>query len=355
MRITNRLGLPAALVAACQNDPYDPGDSDISITRLIAPPRQVALVKQYNDVLSEDVADRIWALRSQGIHSVLERACDPDPRRAAMVDSIRSVTTLIDTLGGEQISLELTKQGLVDLLTLYPPSPEAANEIAEVRWDTTCFGWKVSGKLDLVSVADRHLWDWKDTSVWSIKRALDPALKGKEVKWEQQANLLRLFGVKYDHTIDHVGAIAFGRDWRKNEKRRYGNDYPDHEVSVVPLKTWPLERARDFLEDRVALHQQAQRGELPECTADERLEQPSIYAAYKIGNVNASKLFGRKPTDGGRPAGDEYVASRKGYELRVRPGESVGCASYCSALSVCTQGQAIVAADAARATKETEE
>jgi len=289
MRITNRLNLPEALVAACSNDPYDPGTADISITRLIAPPRQVALMRQHEGELTEDVADRIWALRSQGIHAILERAA-------------------------------------------------GVNEIAEVRWEVDCLGWRVSGKLDLVTLTKKKLTDWKDTSVWSIKDALDPKTTGK-VEWEQQVNLLAHFGRQNGHpNIHEVEVVAFGRDFRKNERRNYPESYPEHEVSVIPLPLWPTAQCQAFLEARVALHQQARRV-LPQCTPEERWEKPTVFAVAKIGNKNALRLY---PS---RVLADAHADLDPRLEVRVRPGESPRCEGhYCSALPFCTQGQAIIAA-----------
>lgn len=293
MIVTNRKNLPQALVAACSNDPYDPGTADISITRLLAPPRQVALMKQHAHELTEDVADRIWALRSQGIHAVLERAA-------------------------------------------------GANEIAEVRWERQCLNWRVSGKLDLVSLADGCLTDWKDTSVWSIKDALDPKTEGKK-EWEQQVNLLAYFGLHHGYTVKSVQVVAFGRDWRKNEKLRFGEDYPDAEVTVIPLPLWDQPKAQRFLEDRVSLHQQSRLSveknyPLMECTPEERWEQPTIYAVHKGTNRTAVRLYGTEAE------AQRHVRSQPGLAVQVRPGKSPRCAQYCSALPWCEQGQRVVAA-----------
>lgn len=286
MKITNRLGLPEALVEACRNDPYDAGDADISLTRLISPPRMVALMRAHDHELEEDVADRIWALRSQGMHTVLERAA-------------------------------------------------GVNEIAEIRWTIKCLGWKVSGKLDLVSLLNGVLTDWKDTSVWSIKDALDPTSHGKQ-EWEQQTNLLAYFGRRYDHSITAVQVVAFGRDWRRREKLRYGGDYPEHEVSVVPLPLWSDERCQQFLEERVRLHQAA-RKELPICSSGERWEKPTIYAVHKRRGETVNKGALRVYED--RTIAETHVAQDPaGLVLQVRPPESPRC-GYCSAFGACTQGQ----------------
>lgn len=73
-RITNKLGLPEAIVEAVKNDPYDPGHADISATGLISPPRKRALERTHRNDMEEDASDRIWALIGQSVHTILERA-----------------------------------------------------------------------------------------------------------------------------------------------------------------------------------------------------------------------------------------------------------------------------------------
>lgn len=335
MKITNRKNLPAALVRACENDPYDPGTADISITRLVAPPRQVALMKLHAEELVEDVADRIWALRSQGIHCVLERAVDTDAKRAHLVAALKEVERAIEAGVGGLLEI---REGLKLELTYHPPSTDAPNEIAEVRWERAALGWRVSGKLDLVTVAQGKLTDWKDTSVWSIKDALDANTAGSGKKeWTAQVNLLALFGRGYNYTICEVEVGAFGRDWRRNEKLRF-DDYPDDEVTVVPQPLWDETDAVAYLEKRVALHQQAQAGRLPECSPDERWEKPTIYAVTKKGRKTAVRLY-ESPT-----LAQQHADSQSDLTVAVRPGESPRCATYCGALPFCDQGQKILAA-----------
>lgn len=358
MKITNRKNLPAALVRACENDPYDPGTADISITRLVAPPRQVALIKQHTDEITNDVADRIWALRSQGIHCVLERAVDTNPKRAAVVNAYKAIqetiSLLIDdpSVAHQPAATAAAKVlmpalvGLESLVRSIPPSPDAPNEIAEVRWEREALGWRVSGKLDLVTVAQGKLTDWKDTSVWSIKDALDARTAGSGKKeWTAQVNLLGLFGRGYGYRIRQVEVGAFGRDWRRNEKLRY-DDYPDDEVTVVPQPLWSEAEAIRYLEERVALHQPAQAGKLPDCTPEERWEKPTQYAVTKKGRKTAVRLYEN------RTLADQHAASQPDLTVVVRPGESTRCAQYCDALPFCDQGQKILAALAASTPKE---
>ena len=74
MKLTNKSNLPEAIKRAVENDPYDSSGSDISTTKLIAPPRIRVLQKRNWDSLEEDVSNRIWSLLGQSVHHIIERA-----------------------------------------------------------------------------------------------------------------------------------------------------------------------------------------------------------------------------------------------------------------------------------------
>ena len=74
MKLTNKSNLPSVIKRAVLNDPYDGSGSDISTTRLIAPPRIKVLEEKHWDEIEEDLSDKIWALLGSSVHSVIERA-----------------------------------------------------------------------------------------------------------------------------------------------------------------------------------------------------------------------------------------------------------------------------------------
>jgi hypothetical protein len=280
--------LPQPLIAAVMNDPYEDGGADISVTRLISPPRQVALAVQYKGSadVQEDPADRIWSLIGQSVHTILERA---------NVDGI-----------------------------------------AEKRLWLYCRKWKVSGGFDHLALEPNlTLSDYKVTSVWKVKAAL----REQEIdEWEQQLNLLAHLARQEGYAIDKLQIVALMRDWRKQERLRYGAEYPERQVAVIPIPLWSERRAQDFLEERVAIHQAA-RVELPECTNDERWMRPIQWAAMKKGRKSAVKLFTDKAlaeafVEATREVKQEHLT------LTERPGEYVRCANYCSVANVCAQWQA---------------
>lgn len=133
MKITNKYGLPEALVAAIANDPYDPGKGDITVTRLIAPPRKVLLEARHAHEISEDVSDRLWSLLGQSVHVILERA--------------------------------------------------EKTAVTEERLSITRQGFTVSGKFDRFVLTDGLLQEYKVTTAYTVRN-------GGRDEWEAQLNLL---------------------------------------------------------------------------------------------------------------------------------------------------------------------
>lgn len=233
MQLTNRAGLPAPLVRAIENDPYDGGESDISVTRLIQPPQMRKLMWEHGQELTEDVSERIWALLGQSVHTIIERAY------------------------------------------------EGTTAIVERRVYRKVAGWNVSGKFDVLE--DAILSDYKITSVY--------ARDGKR-EWEEQLNLLRAIALAESDLpeIKRLQIVAIFRDWRPKEALK--EDYPDSQVAIIPVPLWPIDKAVAFLEERVRLHQS---DNPPPCTDEERWMQPEKWALMKKGQKRAIKLFEKKP------------------------------------------------------------
>ena len=286
MRITNNADLPAAIVEAVRNDPYDAGDCDISVTRLIGPPQMRVLERRHAEDISEDASDRIWALVGQIGHGILERA--------------------------ETVA------------------------IAERRLFAEIAGWRVSGQFDRLTVLDDgSLADYKFTSVWAVA-------DGPKSEWVAQLNALRWLAERNGYPpIRRLLIVAILRDWSKG-KARQGNGYPPQQVKVVPVPLWPLEAAERYIAERIELHrlaeQAAERGlPLPECTPEERWAKPTSYAVRKPGRRSAVKLY-----DDHDAAWKHAAELQNGY-VEVRPGESVRCADYCAVAAFCAQRQAELA------------
>lgn len=231
MKITNITGLPLPLVRAIENDPYDRGDADISVTQLIQPPRKIELERRHADEISEDASSRIFALLGQSIHVILERA--------------------------------------------------GCSEITERRLFAKHLGWTVSGAVDLWKSTVIH--DYKLTSTWS-------ALRGPKQEWIEQLNLLAWLCGIYCIKVMSLQIICIFRDWSKMEAAR-NRDYPQQQVMTYDIPLWDLNRQVTFAEKRIRLHQAARAGELPECTDEERWAKPTQWAVRKRANKRATAVF----------------------------------------------------------------
>lgn len=256
--ITNKAGLPEALVRAIANDPYEAGDSDSTVTRLIQPPRKVELERLNADKITEDAADRIWALMGQLGHTVLERA------------GVGMVETRL---------------------------------FAEVA------GWRISGKADII-VSERKIVDWKFTTVWSTK-------DGAKDEWVEQLNGLAYLASRNGLLIESLEIVCIYRDWSKLEARRNA-DYPKSQVQVFKLPLWPADEQEAWITSRVWAHQIA-RVTLPECSSQDRWEKPHKWALMKKGRERAVKLFDNpKDAEAARTGPEFHVEHRPGEQVRCQ-------------------------------------
>jgi len=57
-KLTNKYNLPQTFYDAVKNDDYTKGDSNISVTELISPPRKIALEEKHAGEIEEDVSDK---------------------------------------------------------------------------------------------------------------------------------------------------------------------------------------------------------------------------------------------------------------------------------------------------------
>lgn len=280
--------LPQALADAIQHfdDDFVSSGSHIGASGLGAPARQIALLRKHDADIVIPVSSRMFMLFGKAMHVVLERAARAD-------------------------RIEV---------------------FAEERWEIERAGWRVAARCDHLSLKDGVLTDYKVTSVWSVK---DPEPKPE---WVAQLNVTRRVAPEpIRQRITALAICALLRDYRKNEKLRYGDDYPDAEQVMIPIPLWSDATVDAYLDTRLAAHQAAQAGTLPLCTAEERWEKPTIYAVTKRGRKSAIRLYET------RALAEQHAASGADLEVQVRVGESPRCAQYCDALPFCSQGQALVA------------
>ena len=290
--ITNNKGFPLALVKAVENDSYSKGRADRSVTGLLAPPRQAALKEIHEDVLTEDVSERTFALYGQLVHLLLERSGEQD-----------------------------------------------RNALTEERMFTEVEGWTISGQTDTITLTEDEAWvvsDYKFVTAYKFKRDYSGQLV-MPAEYEQQLNmyahLLRENGFK----VDGLKIVAIYRDWSKMEAKRDKN-YPQLGAETHDVKLWSEEDAKAFMEERVRLHQAAE-NDLPECNDEERWARPDKYALKtNATSVRARKLFDTE-VDAVTWAYENKM--KKGWVVDHRPGVNIRCENYCLVSEYCEQFSAL--------------
>lgn len=284
--ITNRLGLPAAIVSAVVNDPYTKGDSDISVTQLIAPPYQRQL-RMSGVAATEDVLDRIWSLIGQVGHAIVERAYPQ-----AYTDEAKNLSAA--------------------------EAYERFGVVAEKRLYMPMNGWTVSGQFDVIE--NGCLQDYKFTSTWSVVGDIKP-------EWIAQLNLLRLLSIHNGIKVDSLRIIAILRDWSKGKAKSAG--YPRHQVAVVEIPIWSIEQTEAYMLERVKAHQS---DAPPPCSDDERWKRPDVFAVMKAGRKSAIKLHVSEIEAVGH-CGE----LGSGHSIAKRPGGFLRCQEYCDVSISCPQ------------------
>jgi hypothetical protein len=294
MKITNKSNLPKVIERAVINDPYDSSGSNISATRLIAPPRIRVLEMRNWDLIEDDVSNRIFSLLGQSVHHILERS---------------------------KLKVDLAERRLF------------------YKDDKITNGWTLSGQFDLLS-RQGDLTDFKVTSAWA---ALDALTNGKD-EWENQLNVLDFLCRKNQKTLTRykkevkvksLNIMAILRDWSKLKVMQSDN-YPRKQVVMIPIRRWSEEEQENYVQARIKLHQDAEKSDqLPLCTAKERWRKENSYALMLDNRKTAKRVL---PT---REEMDMYMKENKyvegqGCKVVFRAGEDVRCQHYCSVNQFCS-------------------
>lgn len=295
MKLTNKSGLPEVLARAVYNDSYDPGDSDVTVTGLIAPPRQTILRWRHDHEITEDVADRLWALFGQVVHGILERA-------------------------GENLNV-LTEDRLYKDVEYAPGQ-----------------SYKVGGQVDSMTITQGRedaQWTIRDYKFVTVYRFLDGSVPQE---YEEQLNAYAAIFRANGFAIDRLELLAVYRDWSVG-KSNAGGGYPPKGAGVWPVKVWPAKTAEEWLIHKVislANASQMKSDELPECTPEERWAKADRWAVMKKGRKSAVRVLYSKVE------AQSLLHEKDGnHYIEHRPGESVRCESYCNVSQFCNQWKAI--------------
>lgn len=328
-KLTNKHGLPQPLYSAVANDSYSKGDSDVSITTLLQPPRISALKDTHADEIQEDAMDRIWALLGQSVHTILERAS----RRVRLAQAWSDVCHFLQSREDDDLPISLFEKhiwSMLDIVDKYFSKlldvfyPKDTNALTEERLMVEVSGVKVSGQFDRFVLGSSTVQDYKLTSAWKIKSGQVPK------DHQQQVNCYAWLLRRHGHEVLRAEIIYILRDWSKREAQR-SPDYPQQQVVTIAVPIVEDGAVQQFLEGRVEAWKAA-KVELPECTQEDRWARPSKFAVMKKGKKRAIRLF-----DSEVLAKERCAKESAGAFIEFRKGENVRCESYCSVAPFCSQ------------------
>jgi hypothetical protein len=288
MITSNKHDLPDTIVRALkkQDQLYNAGEVDSSVTSLIQPARISLLRKLHYNELERDVADSVWALLGSGIHHILELGATPDM-------------------------------------------------IVEERLFMDIDGWKISGAVDVQQVRMNKIdiTDYKITSVYSVTKN-----DGAKPEWEAQLNLHALLvEANKPMKVKSLHIMVVLRDWQ-SEKAKGDPFYPQAPIMMIPVPIWPKKKQLSYARERIASHRQAKfdhalGNELEECTAEDRWVRGDKWVVIKKGGKRALKTF-----DNDREAANLLEEKGNEFEIQYRPGKSLRC-GYCQVSQFCSQFQ----------------
>lgn len=286
MKITNHYGLPQAIVESITSDRwYNKGESDISVTELIAPPQIRHLLKKHGG--QGDAADRIWLLLGSAVHEILQKA----------------------RLDDDYI---VEKRYYKDIPT---------DDITNGRVKSV----KIGGQIDLIHKPERLLQDYKVVGTYSIQDGIKP-------EWEIQTNIYR--HLVTDTPIDKIQIVTILRDWKSGLTS--DPDYPQTPVQILNVNVWEPEKVESYIKNRLVLHLGMELGDMDiPCSKNERWYSEGKLAVIRKGAKRAKRLFGEGEIEAAmelkKKMGDKYIIQkRKGKSIRCNP-------MYCTVAHVCPQ------------------
>ena len=278
MNYTNELGLPAPLAAALTKDTYSRGDASYSATGLLRPPRMAALFDDPDNIVFRDVSENLWTLFGTAVHSILEDSKHPD-------------------------------------------------FITEERLYCSVSGVKLSGAIDVQHIqkdGTRILQDYKTRKAYGVMNNDSD---------EKQLNIYAYIAHKNGIEVSGLQIINFIKDWSRHEAERKP-DYPPHDIFIQDIPLWPIEQTEAFVMERIAAHEEARAGNLPDCTDEERWLRDDKFAVMKEKRVRAVRVFDSQEE------AETFIAAQKDADKHTidhRRGQPIRCEQFCDVADYCDQ------------------
>lgn len=275
MKITNKLGLPEALVQAVSVQKHNK-DGQYSATTLLKGACETVLQKRHWDEIEVDASESIWTVFGSATHSIFEKQKD-------------------NTFKEESFSVPVSKS-------------------------------VVTGRVDSYDLETETLVDWKTASIWKVQFA-------DFSDWYKQGMVYAWLMKKSGLNVKRCKFIALLKDHSKS-KARLDAGYPQSPVYVYQFDVTDkaLQDIETFITNKVQeleMAEQVADESLVPCTAEERWATSDKWAVMRNGRKTALKVCDSEEE------ANEFLATMKGDFVEFRQGESKKCADYCNVCQWC--------------------
>lgn len=275
MIVTNKYGLPQALVDVVKANLYEPSRDTYSATTLLNPTRSIILSRRHYDEIEQDANDMMNMLIGTAVHSLIEK---------------------MDKTGFAEIYL---KEG------------------------------KLTGKCDLYDAENFTLVDYKTATTWKI-------IHKDFEDWRLQGLIYAYLLIKSGHYVKALKFHAILKDWSPRDARK-GGDYPQSQVYTWEYIVTPqdLREIEDFVAgkiDELESLKNVPDDDLPDCGKKDTWYTGDKYAVYK----NSNQARADRVLDTEQEAHD-YITNKLGGAgvIEFRKGEYRRCQDYCSVCKWC--------------------
>ena len=281
MKITNKQGLPAPLVALLARDFYTKGASQYSVTELMSPPKIRRMREQYDEEMEIDATKLIASQLGTFMHARLE---------GKSVEGYTNEERIFHSIDGITIS------GAVDL------QEHTENGIVII--------------------------DYKFVKAWSVMKSKDD--------WVTQLNIYKwLVETVKKQKVCGLKICAIIKDYSAHSNQE---GYPEAEAVMIDIPMWDSVTTETYVRQRLDMHRAAKQAqefgeELQACTDEDRWMSETIYAVKREGRKTAIRVF--KSIE----EANELAEKEKGY-VEERKGEPRRCiGDFCGVSKWCKQYQ----------------
>ena len=312
MNLTNNFDIPLYAAVWLLQDNYDyvSDPKYISATTLLKPIKEQVLSKRVDTTDQElDLSELIARRLGSSIHDSVEQSWKDK----------ESLAKAMSQLGYDVEDFEVNPK---------KPDPSKIPVYLEQRSFKKIMGYTVGGKFDFCFNGQLH--DLKTTSVFSYMQDRN------DENYKLQGSIYRWLNPEII-TSDSIKITFIFTDWMPS---RVGTSegYPEQRIAHkdIPLMS-ELETER-WVSNRIKLVDSLQNSpeeDMPICTPEETWARPSVYKYYsKAGAARASKVFNSAPE------AYAHLSSKGNVGVVVEVSEPPAkCQKYCSAYSICKQGQ----------------